>query len=212
MEADKKTGIIKNSIQLVVLLFAAFGGFLLNIAPPANGTVNLAVGITEFITLALLLFISAFTNFSLVLNKKRFKRNYRSWLIFSAVCFTMLIATSLLYFNNYGKLVLHVNKWDTTFIRGELSPDAIQLCSEDKYSASQCENQLLKYEYGVKDVEDGLLWTKESMHNNQLRLLLFYLGFIITLSACLFSLIELLSANYLGSQSKPAPRSPPAAV
>ena len=200
---DKKTAIIKSSIQLVVLLFAAFGGFLLNIAPPSNSTVNLAVGITEFITLALLLFISAFTNFSLVLNKKRFKKNYRSWLIFGAVCFVLLLFFSIQYFSRYNNSVVTVNKWDTKFIRGTLSPDAIKLCADEKYNINHCESLLLEHEYGVDDIEDGLLWTKESMKKNQLQLLIYYLSFIITLSACLFSLIELLSANYLSPKSKP---------
>jgi hypothetical protein len=204
MADDKKTGILKNGIQLIVCLFAAFGGFLLNIAPPQGGGVKLSVGIAQFIALALMLYLSAFSVYSLVLNKKRYKKNYRAWLMICGIALVLTLVSSLGYFQQYDHLVLKVENWDTTFVRGRLSPESLKICREDKLGdGDQCEHELLRNFYTAEQVSAGMLWTNASVRSSKMKLLIWYLSFIIMLSLTLFSAIELLSSNFLGKESKP---------
>lgn len=205
MASDKKLGILKNAIQVIVCLFAAFGGFLFNIAPPNGTDVKLPLGIAQFLSLALLLYVSAFSVYSLVLNKKRFNRNYKMWLGVAGFFLVVTIASSFTYFHHYENLVLPVDKWDTTLVRGELTVDALAVCKEEFriQDPDRCEHDLLAGFYTIDQVATGRLWTRNSIKSSQMKLLVWYIVFVIALSGTLFSTIELLSSKYMGSQSKP---------
>ncbi|HWI93205.1 MAG TPA: hypothetical protein VNT20_18130 [Flavisolibacter sp.] len=205
MDTDKKVGVLKNAIQIIITLFASFGGFLLKIAPPNGAAVKLPLGIAQILSLALLLYLSAFSVYSLVLNKKRFKRNYRSWLIACSMLLLATTASSFGYFDNYQRLVIKVPNWDTTFIRGQLTQDAIKTCSDEYkiHDVDRCENTLLGDYYTIDEVVEGRLWSKDSMRRSEMKLLIWYIGFVVFLSGAIFSALELLSSNYLSVQSKP---------
>jgi len=142
MASDKKLSILKNGIQIIVVLFAAFGGFLLNIAPPGNA-IKLSVGIAQFITLCLLLYISAFSVYSLSLNKRRYRKNYRTWLIICGIALILTIATAIVYFQQYNHRVIKIDKWEASYIKGDLSSESLKICKEDKIDNEHgCELEL----------------------------------------------------------------------
>ena len=196
MDNDKKIGLLKNAIQLIVLLFAAFGGFLINIVPPGS-EVKLPLGIAQFIALALLLYISAFSVYSLTLNKRRYKKNYRTWLLIAGLFLLLTVFSAFGYFNQYEKRVVKVENWGLTFVRGELSAESMDACKEDKINDNnRCEYELLTNYYTADQVVNGRLWTKESVQISKMQLLIWYIAFIITLSVTLFAAIELLSSGF----------------
>lgn len=195
MANDKKTTILKNGIQIIVILFAAFGGFLLNIAPP-GGIIKLSVGISQFITLCLLLYISALSVYSLTLNKRQYKKNYKIWLIACGLALVLSITTSIVYFKQHNQLVVKVDRWDAVFVKGTLSYESLKICKEEKIiNEHLCEMEMLNNFYTAEQIENGLLWTKDSMKASQFALLIWYLAFIVSLSITLFSAIELISSK-----------------
>lgn len=200
MANDKKINILKNGIQIIAILFAAFGGFLLNIAPP-GGAIKLSVGIAQFITLCLLLYISAFSIYSLSLNKSRYKKNFKTWLVICGIALISTIVTAIVYFQQYNHLVIKIDKWDAAYVKGYLSFESLKICKEEKNDTEHgCEMELLNNFYTAQQVEDGFLWTRESMKASQLRLLIWYLAFILSLSISLFATIELISSRDAGNE------------
>ena len=195
MASDKKLTILKSSIQIIVVLFAAFGGFLLHIAPP-GGIIKLSVGIAQFITLCILLYVSAVSVYSLALNRRHYKKNYRTWLILCGTALVSTVITSVIYFKQHNHLVIKVDRWDAIYVRGTLSDKSLQICKEEKISGEHgCEMELLNNFYTAEQVEEGYLWSRESIKSSQLTLLICYLAFILSLSITLFSAIELISSN-----------------
>jgi hypothetical protein len=51
--------ILKSAVQIIVFLFAAFGGFLSGLAPPEETGVRIVLGFASFVCLILLLVVSA---------------------------------------------------------------------------------------------------------------------------------------------------------
>lgn len=195
MESNKKIKILKQGIQIVIIVFAAFGGFLFHIAPPGNN-VKVAVGIGQFTTLCLLLYISAFSIYSLSLNKKRYKKNYKIWLVICGLAILSTLLSGVQYFQKHNELTVKVDKWDMTFTKGTLTPESLEICKEDNLTSElSCEDALLKNFYTAEQVEKGFLWSEKSIKSSQLTLLIWYLVFLISLSFSLFSSLELIVSD-----------------
>jgi uncharacterized membrane protein len=60
----KTKNILAKGIQVVIFLFAGFGNFLLNVAPPVEADPSFAVAISSILALFVLLFISAITKYA----------------------------------------------------------------------------------------------------------------------------------------------------
>src|SRR6266851_1024902 len=107
-------------IQVVVFLFAAFGGFLKNIAPPAQTNPKFAVGLSSFLVLILLLIVSA------VAAGSPEKKARKTWITVGGVLFLVAITAGILYPWTLDKLTYayppppdapeawHVNGWELT--------------------------------------------------------------------------------------------------
>jgi drug/metabolite transporter (DMT)-like permease len=91
---DKKEIIIK-AVELVTFLFAAFGQFLLKIAPPDSRPFSFVIGISSLLLLAILLLLSS------VAKKRRLKNVKRKWIIFSIL---LLVTGAVLGFIYKSKL------------------------------------------------------------------------------------------------------------
>lgn len=195
METDKKIKVLKQGIQIILIVFAAFGGFLFHIAPPGNN-VKISVGIGQFITLCILLYISAFSIYSLSLNKKRYKKNYKTWLMICGFAILLTLISSVQYFEKHNQLTERVEAWDMAFAKGTITPESLQICKEENISSEfACEQFLLKNFYTAEQVENGFLWSPKSMKASQMTLLIWYLAFLISLSVSLFSSLELITSN-----------------
>ncbi|RXK58940.1 hypothetical protein ESA94_16265 [Lacibacter luteus] len=195
MASSNKLVLLKSGIQIIGVLFAAFGGFLLNIAPP-GGIIKLSVGIAQFIILCILLYIAALSVYSLALDKRQYKKNYKTWLMICGIALVSTVITSVVYFKQYNHLIIKVDRWDAIYVRGILNDKSLAICKEENISGEHsCEMELLNNYYTAEQIEDGYLWSPESIKSSQLTLLICYLAFILSLSVTLFSAIELLSSN-----------------
>ncbi|NCU06397.1 MAG: hypothetical protein GXC73_20775 [Chitinophagaceae bacterium] len=195
MASDKISTFLKSGIQIISILFAAFGGFLVHIAPP-GGIIKLSVGIAQFIILCILLYISALSVYSLAQNKRQYKKNYKVWLTTCGIALISTIITSVIYFKQHNQLVIKVDRWDAIYVRGTLSEKSLEICNEEKISGKHsCEMELLNNYYTAEQVEDGYLWSPESIKSSQLTLLICYLAFMLSLSITIFSAIELISSG-----------------
>src|SRR6266404_3969540 len=81
--------VLVKGIEVVSILFAAFGGFLVGIAPPQDADARFAVGISSFFALIILLLVSS-------LAKKKYRR---AWII-AAISFVVLAIGSSYYYKS----------------------------------------------------------------------------------------------------------------
>ena len=189
-------------IEVVVFLFAAFSGFLSNIAPPVHPTISYAVGISSFFVLIILLIISALAK------KKDPRKNRGSWIKAGVVAFIVALPVGLIYPWTLSKLTYtyppppdkaiawRVNGW-------ELTTQAQQFIQENpgRYSPAQLE---LNLEY-----ED--IWTEGSVSKAKVILMVNYTLLVMSLSIAIFCLLEAnLKNNARGasttkSRKKPVP-------
>jgi hypothetical protein len=177
----KYKNLLATFIEVVVFLFAAFSGFLSNIAPPVYPNISYAVGISSFFVLIILLIISA------VAQKKSPSTYRRSWIRAGVVAFIVALPAGLIYPWTLGKLTYtyppppdkamawRVNGW-------ELTAQAQQFIRENpgNYSPAQLE---LNLEY-----ED--IWTENSVSKAKMILILNYTLLVISLATAIFCLLE----------------------
>src|SRR5437870_1178861 len=90
--------IVTKAIELIGFLFAAFGGFLTDIAPPEGDDARYSVGITSFLALIVLLFASAIAK---NLPVRKFKR---ICLIAAAIFFCSAVVSTFWYKHNLDRL------------------------------------------------------------------------------------------------------------
>jgi hypothetical protein len=168
-------------IQIVVFLFAAFGGFLGNAAPPAQTNPKFAVGLASFLTLIILLIISAVGKNSWTVKARN------KWLVAGVGFFVLAAVTGVLYPRTLDKLTYvyppppdepvawHVNGWEYT----ETAKDFIKQ-NPGNWTPGTLELQL--------PYED--IWTADSVSNAKLLLLLNYIGLVLSIASAIFCLLE----------------------
>ena len=79
------------ALQIIGFFFAAFGGFLIKIAPPDQTGASYDVGIMSFFVLIVLLTISA------AARGRETKAHRRRWIIAGIVCFLIALPGVILY-------------------------------------------------------------------------------------------------------------------
>lgn len=178
--ATKST--LSKSIQVVTFLFAAFGGFLLKIAPPEGTESRYAVGISSFAALFVLFFISAVT-------KKQVHVRYRNfWLTTSALFFLIALIASLFYLSNFDKMtfVYPPGAQQAKHIAGtELTPDAARYLKENPFKTP---SELVAAYGGLAYVDR--VWTRESIRKSKIVLTINYISIVLGISTMIFSLTE----------------------
>lgn len=198
MNFSKYTVLLKSAIGVIIFLFGAFSGFLMKFAPPdPSDTLKLPVGIVQFIALALLLFISVLCHYQTSIGKLQETNFTRIWLFISGGLLLLFIFSAIVYYSNYKKYVIRQDNWNISLVRGEtLTDDSKQICIEEKHDGSpnDCETFLLYKYYNSNEIFDKhLLWTEDSMHKVNMKLLINYIIVIASISSLLFSLVELMS-------------------
>lgn len=183
-----KNSILLRAIEIVLFLFAAFGGFLTNIAPPSSliggGSPIRLVGIASFLVLAILLLIAALVKISR-------KRHYRIW-IGAAALFLVGFAVLIIYYNTE----LNENTFDyfdgTRVVAGKvLIPsvaDKIGSYRETHPGEELTRADILAKFGGTQRITS--VWTEESIRTEEQKLNKLYLMAVISLAIGLFSLTE----------------------
>jgi ABC-type transport system involved in multi-copper enzyme maturation permease subunit len=190
------TTIIKTSVQVILLFFGLFGGFLLHAAPPDyNSEFKLVIGLAQFVSLLLFLLISVVLNLYAKRRQKGAPLLLKVWLLLIVVFVVGFIVMVFRYYQHFNTLTVWQSTWKIRFIRGtELTEESTRHCKEYKISAYKCESHLLNIFYTSGEIAfENALWTEASVQENRSRLFRDYVLLIITLSGALFSLVEIIA-------------------
>ena len=169
--------ILARGIDVVIFLFAAFSGFLSNIAPPEETNVRFAVGIASFFTLIIYLFIA-----SLSQGKKR-------WLISALVSFLIAIAATFFYLHNFDKLTFKYpldSDSQDLYIRGtEFTTDAEEYQKETPLlTASELVARFEGPNYKSR------VWKSGSIRRARIILTINYVILVLSIASTIFCLVE----------------------
>lgn len=169
------------AVQVVVFLFAAFGGFLKEVAPPEQSNPKFAVGFSSFLVLIVLLIVSA------VSKEAPTDKFRRRWIVAGIVFFVLAVVSGLLYPWTLDKLTYDYppppDAAEARHIRGlTLTKKAEDFIARhpDKESPGQLELNL-PYE---------VIWTADSVSKAKMLLNLNYIALVLSIASAVFCLLE----------------------
>jgi hypothetical protein len=168
-------------IQIVVFLFAAFGGFLNEIAPPTQTNPKMIVGLGSFLVLIVLLIISA------VARNISTAESNRKWIVAGCIFFVLAVVSGILYPWTLSNLTYYYPPLPDAAVAWRVNGLELTQTAKDfidrepsNYSPAQLE-QNLKYED---------IWTESSLAKAKLLLLSNYLCLVLSISTAIFCLLE----------------------
>jgi hypothetical protein len=167
-------------IQIVVFLFAAFGGFLGGIAPPAEAHPKFAVGLSSFLVLIVLLFVSA-------ISQRVSPAHSHRWIWAGAVCLVLVVVTGFLYPYMLSKYTYVYPPPPAEAVAWRINGDeyaegAKNFIKENPGTYSPGE---LELELPYKDI-----WTAESIAKAKMILLINYIALVLSIATAVFCLLE----------------------
>jgi hypothetical protein len=193
----KTKPILAWAIETVTFIFAMFGGFLTAIAPPGEADARFAVGISSFLMLIVLLFISAFT-------QGRLKKKHRKiWLAVAVIGFIVGAASAFSYKWNLDRLTFGYppESPETTYVAGtELTEEASNYLA--RHSGLPTSQLVAKFE-GPENRE--VVWTAASIRKSKMILTINYVSLVLSLAATIFCLTEGLIVKPANQRSKGTP-------
>ena len=186
-KAMNRNTVVTKAIDVVAVLFLAFGGFLTNFAPPEETDSKAAVGIASFIALIVLLLVS-------LLAKNKLPAKYRAlWLTFALIFFAVTVVVGFSYNKRLHELTFSYPPESTKpqYVRGSvLTPEAQVYWSENPQKTT---SQVVADFGGLPNRE--LVWTSNSILESRLLLTKGYVLFVLALSCTIFGLVEGLLAK-----------------
>jgi hypothetical protein len=174
--------LLAKAIAIVTFLFAAFSGFLTNVAPPEETGSSFAVGFSSFVALAVFLILSA-------ASKNQNPTKHKAiWLTAAVAAFAVALVTAFVYKNNLDNLTFRFppENESNIYVRGTvLTPSA------DKYQSEHQGKTVADIlgDYGGIPAKE-LVWTPESIRAAQLKLTINYVALVLSLAATIFSVTE----------------------
>ncbi|MBI1956125.1 MAG: hypothetical protein HYS38_06995 [Acidobacteria bacterium] len=187
--------LLGSAISVVALLFAAFAGVLVDLAPPVTN-VAAKVGLANLILLTLLLLIALYS-------KDRIGARYNNVAAALAGIFLVLgLSLWLWYINVEADYVFSYPPQQTSgtasrrHVRGELHDKGKELVGNSTVTAAVMDNGGLSFV-----TEQQLFWTEASQHNVEFKLTAMYLGFVSLFGASIFFLLVRLVDAKPGSKS-----------
>lgn len=169
-------------VQFIGFLFAAFGGFLTDVAPPAQTNPKFAVGLSSFLTLMALLVVSA-----LAKTTRNTKKIRKRWIRAGVICMLLALVFGLVYPWTLSELtyayppppdapeVQRINGWEYTATAKEFISRR-----PGNYSPADLE---LKLPYEE-------IWTADSVAQAKIVLLLTYILLVLSIGTGIFCLLE----------------------
>lgn len=174
--------ILSKGVQIITFIFAAFNDFFFNIAPPGDMNSSYAIGISSFLALFILLFISA-------ISRNQPKKKYKKiWLAMSMIFFVIALIASGFYKSNFEKLTFVYNPEGETkrHIAGTtLTFEAKKYLEGNPLTTT---SKLVADFGGIENLE--LVWTRDSVHKAKMMLTFNYILLILTIAAMIFCLTE----------------------
>lgn len=178
------TVVLKRAIEVLAVLFAAFGGFLLDIAPPDDPVPGYAAGVTSIAALVVVLLLSASA-------KDQPPRRYKAmWLSGAAICLVLALWASDRYRRDLGSMTFpcitenysgRLVHGGTAFKDTPIGKRAKRLCDEGLTP----EKIARKWAWDVQ-----LIWKDEALEKARRTLRWGYFAFVITAVGAVFSLTE----------------------
>lgn len=186
------TKVIKQGIGVIGVITSAFGGFLLNIAPPKDAAPGFPVGIASLILLVIFLFIRFSPQFAWTR-----ARYIKLWSMVAVVAVAVFVVTASLYYLNFQRLI-YVHTDDERFVKGsELTSYARQLkAALEEDGVPVVTDQRLMEETGSPH-NNGVIeqvWTDESVKAAKLKLTFLYVLVFVSIGCAILSLTALWSA------------------
>jgi len=191
MNRDYK-GLLVSFVEIVVFLFAAFGGFLKSIAPPEQSGAPYIVGILSFLALISLLIVAA------VARSAPGERYRRRWIFAGAIAFVVALPASFLYPRALAqhtwwyppeKPVQRVRGGDNDFT--EPVKDFLKGNPQDSAP-----------ERLARNFELDQIWTQQSIDHAASELTTLYAWLVLSLATAVFCLLE---ANSSAAHSPASP-------
>lgn len=187
MNRDYK-GLLVPFVEIIVFLFAAFGGFLKSIAPPEQSGAPYIVGILSFLTLIALLIVAG------VARSVPGEQYRRAWIFAGVLAFVAALPASFLY-----PQALAQHTWwyppdkPVQRLRG-LDADFTQPVKDFLKSNPQERAP----ERLARNFELDQIWTRESIDRAASQLKELYAWLVLSLATAVFCLLE---ANTLETRS-----------
>jgi len=172
--------LLVKGIEIVGLLFAAFGGFFAGIAPPQAADARFAVGLSSFLALIILFIVAAAS--------RKTKKARRVWLIVGCVLFVVAILSAYHYKTSYDQLTFEYPPGAAAVehVAGtELTPEALEY---QQSHPGLSNSQLLAKFGGLKN--KGEVWPAASVNRARIKLIGSYLVLVLAISGAIFSLTE----------------------
>lgn len=177
-----------SSIEVVVFLFASFGGFLRKIAPPDETNSSYYVGVVSFLALIILLIVSA------VSRREPGPRHRWAWLIAGMVCFFLAVPSSLVYPRILHKYTYAYPIEKPTEVRVNGSAGGLTEVAKEWIQEHPLESSPAVL---ARKFPPGEVWTQESIEHARTILLVSYGSLVLSLATAIFCLVE---ANTNGEQ------------
>lgn len=174
--------ILVRAVQVVSFLFAAFGHFLINIAPPQEGGISFAVGFASLLSLGVFLFLTAISK---NLPKRKFKRH---WIIAAAIALAIAFVSMPFYYNNFIKYTFRYpyEHSKAIYFKGdEFTQQAGEYLQENPDISIQT---LLEDKGGLEKI--SLIWTEDSIRKAKLIVTVNYIVLVLSLATAISCLME----------------------
>lgn len=174
--------ILAKAVGSISFLFAAFGNFLLDVAPPEEADAKFAVGISSLLALGLLLFISA-------LSRNRQRTRFRKvWLVAAGSLFGVAIISGCIYKWNIDHRTFPYppENQKVEYIAGtKLTPEAEAYWAKNK---SLTAARIVAEFGGIANRE--LVWTRDSIFKAKIILMINYIVVVLSFAGMFFCLTE----------------------
>ena len=166
-------------IEIVIFLFAAFGGFLKTVAPPIRPGASYAVGISSFFMLIVLLITSA------VARRQASPGTRKKWLIAGIALFLVAVASGL----GYPVVLGEYTYPERADLQGR------KICASDVYLTSDARqykqtNPSANAEDLEQNLPDGDIWSAQGIKRAEMTLLVTYVAFVLSIAGAIFCLLE----------------------
>jgi hypothetical protein len=166
--------VLIKGIEIVGVLFAAFGGFLAGIAPPEEADARFAVGISSFLALIILFIVAA-------LSKKKYRG---AWILTAACLFVIAVGAAYYYKTTYDDLTFEYPPG--SHVAGtELTPEA----REYKQRHEGLSNAQLLARFGGLP-NKGKVWPEASVNSVRAKLIISYVVLVLAIASAVFALTE----------------------
>jgi len=174
--------ILTKGIGTVTFLFAAFGNFILDIAPPGESNSRLVVGIASMLVLFVLLFISA------IKKNQPPKQSPKLWYYASVFFFVLAIMSSITYQSNLSNLTFPYppQSQKAEYIKGTVLTGIAEQYSKEHPLKTTAE--IVAAFGGISCIER--VWTRESIEKAKRILSINYVILILSVATMLFCLTE----------------------